>query len=290
MTDNTALFYLDKERKDLEEEASAITSELTASVDGKDPMGISTPLVDKDGYPRADVDVYRARYLRKRLHEIRFDHDVIMKKIEEQILKNSRSHGEEEMQERRKQKPKPKFDPKTGKWVVRNWDGTVSGITNGHLYSFDEIGVKDNVYNESKGAKVDSENGPLHDDKYAVLGGQNSIMEECRADQDKQEQEQHLPFAKVGVVMSGSPAQEAGLKNDDLIIKFGTVDYSNNRNLQALPDIVRNAHSDGHYIVVVVSRVIPNEMHQSTKLIQLKLRPKEWSRKGLIGCTFEPVA
>jgi 26S proteasome non-ATPase regulatory subunit 9 len=90
MTDSAALFSLDKQRKSLEEEASAITSELTASIDGKEPMGISTPLVDKDGYPRADIDVYRARYLRKRLHEIRFDHDVIMKQMEEQILKNVR--------------------------------------------------------------------------------------------------------------------------------------------------------------------------------------------------------
>jgi hypothetical protein len=94
MTDNTELLSLDQQRKALEEEASAITSELTASIDGKEPMGISTPLVDKDGYPRADVDVYRARYLRKRLHEIRFDHDGLMKQMEQQILKNVRFENE----------------------------------------------------------------------------------------------------------------------------------------------------------------------------------------------------
>jgi hypothetical protein len=77
---------LDKSRQSLEEEASAITDELTASIDGKEPIGISTPLVDKEGYPRAEIDVYRARHLRKRLNEIKFDHDLIMKKMEGHIL------------------------------------------------------------------------------------------------------------------------------------------------------------------------------------------------------------
>lgn len=81
------LLNLDEKRKALEEEASVITDELMTAVDGKEPMGISTPLVDEEGYPRADIDVYRARHLRKRLNEIKYDHDVIMKKIEQEMLK-----------------------------------------------------------------------------------------------------------------------------------------------------------------------------------------------------------
>jgi hypothetical protein len=27
--------------------------------------------------------------------------------------------------------PKPKYDPAPGKWVIRNWDGTVAGVNNG---------------------------------------------------------------------------------------------------------------------------------------------------------------
>ena len=79
---------VDEKRKKLEEEASAITEELTASIDGKKPMGISTPLVDEEGYPRNDIDVYRARNLRKRLNEIRFDHAALMKDIEGSVYKN----------------------------------------------------------------------------------------------------------------------------------------------------------------------------------------------------------
>ena len=91
--DKTQLFQLDKRRHAMEEEASAIIDELTSSPpptdDGKtvEPMGISTPLVDEEGYPRADVDVYRARHLRKRLNELKFDHVLIKKKIEETMMK-----------------------------------------------------------------------------------------------------------------------------------------------------------------------------------------------------------
>jgi hypothetical protein len=85
MSNSSYIFDCDEKRKNLEAEASAITDELTKSIDGKEPMGVSTPLVDKEGYPRADIDVYRARHLRKRLNEIRFDHAAIMKKIEENV-------------------------------------------------------------------------------------------------------------------------------------------------------------------------------------------------------------
>ena len=36
-----------------------------------------------------------------------------------------------------------KFDAVTGKWVVRNFNGTTSGVINGSFLSFDDIGVND---------------------------------------------------------------------------------------------------------------------------------------------------
>lgn len=45
-------------------------------------MGIDSPLVDNEGYPRADIDVYRARTLRKRFHEIQNDHKALVHKID----------------------------------------------------------------------------------------------------------------------------------------------------------------------------------------------------------------
>lgn len=78
-----SLGQLDVQRKSLEMEAEGIISELTSKPEnGGEPMGIDTPLVDQDGYPRGDIDVYRARELRRRLAVIRTDRKELMSKIE----------------------------------------------------------------------------------------------------------------------------------------------------------------------------------------------------------------
>jgi hypothetical protein len=110
---------LDRKRKDLEAEAQVITDELTQSIDGKEPMGINTPLTDEEGFPRADIDLYRARDLRKRLNEIRYDHDMIMKEMEHHLFLQAEEEKQTELAERKKKKPKPKLDP--GKFILDIW-------------------------------------------------------------------------------------------------------------------------------------------------------------------------
>jgi len=83
-----SLKKLDVKRKALETEAAAIVDELmTPPADGGEPMGVDTPLTDSDGYPRADIDVFRARTLRHRLNEIRTDHKELMKQVEAGMAK-----------------------------------------------------------------------------------------------------------------------------------------------------------------------------------------------------------
>jgi hypothetical protein len=164
------------------------------------------------------------------------------------------------MEARKKPKPKPKFDPNSGKWVVQNWDGTVAGVENGHLKSFDKIGGKEDEEINHTSEVINR------------LGGKSANL--LHADLP--------PFAKIENVMMGSPAEEAGFKMDDLIVKFGTIDFSNNRQLRALGEIVTNTSSDGEGIIVNIARVIDD----AERTLTLKLKPKEWSGRGLVGCTF----
>ena len=157
----SSILDLDVRRQALEIEAKAITDELTQpSIDNDGrrtlPMGIDTPLVDADGYPRSDIDIYRAKGLRKRLNEIRYDHKSIMKQIETALQNGNSSpfsassnkmdvsvstskatssstmiDDDKGLKARKAPKPKPKFDKASGKWVVCNWDGTVAGVENG---------------------------------------------------------------------------------------------------------------------------------------------------------------
>jgi hypothetical protein len=79
---------LDIQRKSLETEADAIYLELTTPPgDGIPPMGVDDPLVDRDGYPRGDIDIYRARTLRQRYHIVQTDHKELMKQTEELLYK-----------------------------------------------------------------------------------------------------------------------------------------------------------------------------------------------------------
>jgi len=81
------LTKLDVKKKTIEHEADAIYLELTTpSEEGIQPMGIDTPLVDQDGYPRADIDIYRTRILRRRFRELKTDHKEVTQKIEAMLI------------------------------------------------------------------------------------------------------------------------------------------------------------------------------------------------------------
>ena len=81
------LRQLNAQREALEVEAMAISFELESpGVNGEPPAGVKSPLVDSDGYPRADVDVFNVRAKRNRLAIINTDHMALMKDIERELV------------------------------------------------------------------------------------------------------------------------------------------------------------------------------------------------------------
>jgi hypothetical protein len=79
---------LDMRRKALESESQVLYLELTTPPEENiPPMGIDSPLVDADGYPRGDIDIYRARTLRQRFQIIQTDHKELMKQTEHLLIK-----------------------------------------------------------------------------------------------------------------------------------------------------------------------------------------------------------
>lgn len=50
-------------------------------------MGMEGPLVDKEGFPRADIDVHTVRHARQRIACLQTDHSLLMKEIEEELYK-----------------------------------------------------------------------------------------------------------------------------------------------------------------------------------------------------------
>jgi 26S proteasome non-ATPase regulatory subunit 9 len=64
-------------------------------------VGMKGPLVDNEGYPRSDIDVYAVRQARNKIIRLQNDHKVVMKVIEEKLYqihseaKLAQSQGEE---------------------------------------------------------------------------------------------------------------------------------------------------------------------------------------------------
>mmetsp|Transcript_17315 Transcript_17315/g.28760 ORF Transcript_17315/g.28760 Transcript_17315/m.28760 type:complete len:267 (-) Transcript_17315:44-844(-) len=252
------LSSLDVKRKSLELEADGISSELNAKPEGGgEPMGVDTPLVDKDGYPRGDIDVYRARALRSRLAIIRTDHKEIMKEVEAKLALLAAAANPDkveaetkELQQRLAQKPKPKFDAKTGKWVVMNWDGSVAGVTGGETRSFHTL--------------EDAEQAGV----AAVTEAMNRVSTTPPVELK--------PFCRINFVAPESPAAEACMEENDLVLEFGGINYTNHDDLKAIGELVPTAAAEEEALEVKILR-------NGEKLF-VKIRPKAWHGRGLLGC------
>lgn len=270
------LQHLDQKRQSLELEGQAIISELTAVPEGGGAcMGIDTPLVDQDGYPRADVDVYRARTLRQRLAVIRTDHQALMKQLDQgltttgvsSISKQTKEEEQAELQARKAVKPKPKFDPVSKKWVVPSWDGSIAGVAGGERRSFDHL----------------TEETPTATRPESVTTPSASSL---------------TPFGQIDAVAAESPAAQAGLQEGDLICQFGSVNATNHRNLLAIGELVPQAASHSQEIALTIQRKATRTTSSNgsgsdvqeaqVMLQQLTLRPRPWNGRGLLGCHVTP--
>jgi hypothetical protein len=276
------------------------------------PIGIDDPLVDAEGYPRADIDVYRARTLRRRFKEIQTDHKALEKRIESGLVEiNALSKGDgensssavgntgssvsattamdedEELKLRLAPKPKPKFDPRTGKWVVKSWDGSVAGVEDGESRSFDDLGAASTAALASNLARV---RGGKTGTVTAGGGGNSSGDESQRAHRGSRGvsfQECALtPFAIIDEVSPNSPASEAGIQENDVLLRFGDVDGTNHEAFRAIAKLLPLAASESSSISVIVRRGA--DASGASAEIIVALRPRPWGGRGLLGCHIRP--
>ena len=114
------IFRLDVARLAIEDEAKSIEEELNASTNGVAPPGISDPLIDNEGFPRADIDLYRTRKHRQRLACLRTDHKELMRKLEKALLDFHESPSAPVNGVIDKDQPSSKPDPSTPFCSIRS--------------------------------------------------------------------------------------------------------------------------------------------------------------------------
>ncbi|KAF8631056.1 hypothetical protein AX15_002662 [Amanita polypyramis BW_CC] len=156
---------------------------------------MDAPLVDRDGFPRADIDVWTVRTARVRIIELRNDLSAVMSAIAKAL--------------------EGVFDP----------------------------------------ALAQQASAPSPEDELK-------------------------PFARVSAVSPGSPASQAGLQPNDLIVKFGHLtSMMMGSSMQPIAKLV-NENENRHIIV----RVLRLE-----QTLHLSLTPnKGWGGRGLLGCHVVP--
>ncbi|KAF2471074.1 26S proteasome non-ATPase regulatory subunit 9 [Lindgomyces ingoldianus] len=94
------------------------------------------------------------------------------------------------------------------------------------------------------------------------------------------------PFAKVNSVVSGSPADFAGLKVGDSITKFGWVDWTNHEKLSRVAEAV--SQNEGLPITVKALRL--SALGGPSESIQMQLTPRQnWGGRGMLGCHLLPL-
>ncbi|RLN32412.1 hypothetical protein BBJ28_00013328 [Nothophytophthora sp. Chile5] len=212
------------EQQALEAEITALVEELNS---GPNAPGVRGALVDADGFPRGDIDVYRVRHVRHTLAMRQNDHKAVMRRIEE-LLPQCVA-------------PPQQVPEKT------------------ELPIPEAVGDQDMEQKQAEGQEPIAVNA---------------------------EDREKPAFAVVESVQPDSPAAWAGLQPRDEVLRFGSADASNHRELAAIREIVQ--HNLNHGIRVVVRRKQqPSQQHYEFQAMELT--PQQWRGPGVLGCLLQPL-
>jgi hypothetical protein len=89
-----------------------------------------------------------------------------------------------------------------------------------------------------------------------------------------------IPFAFVSIISTGSPAEEAGLKQGDGILRFDNVEYGKFKDpLVKIAEIIK-VKKDTEIILEVLRK---SENNENYSYLNMKLIPHVWDGQGLLG-------
>ena len=273
-------------------------------------MGIDTPLVDSEGYPRGDIDVFRARTLRKRFIEIQNDHKSLTRKIEKGLVElqaisvrfayrwfifiwcvspcnaalsqKDKQQEDEERALRTAPKPKPKFDPITGQWVVKSWDGSVAGVKDGENRKFHDLLATTDGSNDNSAVGNDSVNSIIANETNNASASTHSSEEATPTTTTQQTTQILTPFALIDEVSPNSPASMAGIQVNDELLQFDTINATNHENFSAIAKLL--PEKEEKEIRVKVRRRREMDWGEVYEVKELILKPRKWEGRGLLGC------
>lgn len=186
---------LEVQKRNIENELDALF--LYLSQDGM--PGLAGPLVDEEGFPRNDIDIYGVREARHRIACLKTDYTRVMQDLEKCLHDFHSEHRSS----------------------LSSW-------------------------------------------KLSTAVG-------SRCDR---------AFAIVDKIYSGSPAESAGLRVGDVVLRFGSLSTENSTPTQCFQSLPATIEVGSSLEVCVLRDGEPLTLH---------LSPKTWGGKGLLGCHLKPT-
>jgi len=244
------LLELQAQRDALEIEAEAIVGELNSpGPKGEPAVGLKGPLVDKEGFPRADVDIYRARTLRHRLAVVSTDHKGIMRDIENALKELHASYNLPTCEELEKQREQAMVDsPPPAATTSHSTSAVLAALSLKESAAAVEAGGMD--LSKCKAIAIVDQ---ILDGSPAQSAGL------CDGDR-------LIAFGSVTSSACANPLAEV-----PAVVKecYGRISAN------------KTSGGTSPYIPVVVQR--------SDEQIRLQLVPATWTGRGLLGCHLTPI-
>lgn len=211
-------------------------------------VGMNESLLDAEGFPRADIDVYAVRQARHQIICLQNDLKAIMKDIEKGLIN---VHAE------------ARTNANTTTTTTKMYASIAfshSSHTSICAFIYINCSISFLCIRKTKRADMD------------ITPESESPIERARSMETIHE----TPILNVTLVMPGSPADECGIRIDDQILEFGSINPSNFKELKQISDLV--THRQNQPIALKVKR--HGRIHDVT------LVPKVWSGRGLLGCNI----
>ena len=265
--DRAALRALILQKDEIEKQIMDLNDALSCDNMG----GTSTPVIDAEGFPRADIDVHTTLTLRNRLVHLNNDHKAMMLRIEHGltgVLPPSSS-----------QLPTgaaaaPPARPAPARAAAPAWSA------------------------------ADAATGATQPPPAASTGP--SPMEVIDvSDLSLSSGEILEGFAVIDEVAPNGPAAAAGVRVGDVLLKFGNVTARNHDGLRALGRLTQRSVGDSIGLIVKRLVLAPDAApidaasgglaqpgapaSGAEEHLRLQLQPRRWAGNGLLGCHLQPL-
>ncbi|XP_060592083.1 26S proteasome non-ATPase regulatory subunit 9-like [Ruditapes philippinarum] len=125
-------------RDDLEAEIKALHEVL----DSQKSIGMEGALIDTEGFPRADIDIYSVRHARQKIICLQNDHKALMDEIEEELY---RIHAEARLASQGTTQQEPAHVQEVKEIIIREPIGTVMSVDEGSPAELAGLKVGDSV-------------------------------------------------------------------------------------------------------------------------------------------------